>query len=453
MDLYKKSLRTACLVLLMLLVWAAGFSFSQDHGVTDAGDAYNILPEKDRQAVVNSWLKWRLDNILPDIMRREGIDMWLVICRENNEPPTFFSMVPRPVMYASRTTILIFHDQGPGKGVARLSGGGRGIGTFYKSILNDRNKDPFVNLAEYIAEADPKKIGVDVSENWGYGDGLTVGLYRQLVKALGPELEKRLVSAEHLSVGWLETRSPRQLSVYRHICGIAHDMIAEFFSNKVIVPDMTTTEDVVWWFRQKVTDMGLETWFQPSCSIQRSKKDAAKYPQGDRVIRRGDLLHCDVGITYLGLCTDTQQHAYVCRIGENDAPEGLKEALRKGNRLQDIFMGNFKEGRTGNEVLRMSREQAISEGLKPSIYTHPLGVHGHAAGTELGLWDRQEGVPVRGDYPLHFNTCYSIELNHTTTVPEWGDQQIRIMLEEDAAFTKEGCRFIDGRMTKFYLIK
>lgn len=445
--------RISSLILMVLILAAAGGALTQEYGVADAGDVFNILPEKDRQEVVNSWLEWRLDNIIPELMRREGIDMWLVICRENNEPPTFFTLVPRPVMYASRTTILIFHDLGPEKGVVRLTGGARSIGTLYTSILKDRNRDPFDNLAEYIRKTDPKKIGIDASENWGYGDGLTVGLYRQLVKALGPEMEKRLVSAEKLSVGWLETRSPQELSVYRHICGIAHDMIAEFYSNQVIVPDLTTTEDVVWWFRQKVTDLGLETWFQPSCSIQRSKKDAALYPENDRVIRRGDLLHCDVGIIYLGLCTDTQQHAYVCRIGENDAPEGLKKALSKGNRLQDIFMGNFKEGRTGNEVLKMTREQAIAEGIKPSIYTHPLGFHGHAAGTELGLWDHQEGVPVRGDYPLHLNTCYSIELNHTTTVPEWDGQEIRIMLEEDASFTSEGCRFIDGRLIRFYLIK
>ena len=450
MKLLCRNFITVLMILIFTAVVGAG---PQDYGVTDAGDVVNILPEKDRQEIVNRWLEWRLDNILPDLMRREGIDMWLVICRENNQGPKFFSMVPRPVMYASRTTILIFHDQGPDKGVVRLSGGSRNIGNLYQSILKDRNKDPFENLAEYIKKTGPKKIGIDISENWGYGDGLTVGLYRQLVKALGPELEKRLVSAEYLSVGWLETRSPQQLSVYRHIGGIAHDLIAEFFSNKVIVPDLTTTDDVVWWFRQKVTDMGLETWFQPSCSIQRSKKDAALYPENDRVIRRGDLLHCDVGIVYLGLCTDTQQHAYVCRLGETDAPEGLKEALRKGNRLQDIFMGHFKNGRTGNEVLKMSREQAIAEGLKPSIYTHPLGVHGHAAGTELGLWDHQEGLPVRGDYPLHFNTCYAIELNNACAVPEWDGQEIRIMLEEDASFTSDGCRFIDGHMTRFYLIR
>jgi Xaa-Pro aminopeptidase len=243
------------------------------------------------------------------------------------------------------------------------------------------------------------------------------------------------------------------LSLYRHICGIAHDIIAEFFSNRVIVPDASTTEDVVWWIRQKFTDLGLETWFQPSVSIQRSKKDAKLYKDNSSVIRRGDLLHCDIGIVYLGLCTDTQQNAYVCRIGETDAPEGLKEALRRGNRLQDIVMAEHRAGRTGNDVLRSSLEKAKAGGLTPSVYCHPLGVHGHAAGFVVGLWNRQDGVPVRGDYPLYPNTCYAIEMNNRYKVPEWEGQEIRMGLEEGGVFTADGCKFIDGRQTSLFLIK
>ena len=234
---------------------------------------------------------------------------------------------------------------------------------------------------------------------------------------------------------------------------MAHDIIAEFFSNKVIIPGITTTEEVVWWIRQKITDLGLETWFQPSVSIQRSKKDASKYGSNYNVIERGDLLHCDIGIVYMGLCTDTQQMAYVCRIGEDDVPEGIKTALKEGNRLQDIFMNEFVQGRTGNEILEISLKKAKDAGLKPSIYTHPLGFHGHAAGPTIGLWNDQNAIPVRGDYPLYYNTCHSIELNNRCSVPEWDGKEVRISLEEDAAFTKDGCKFIDGRLTTFYLIK
>jgi len=427
--------------------------FAQNIGTTAVRDIDNILPEKERARVVNEILEWRLENIIPQLMRREGIDMWLIICREYNEDPVYLTLVPEPTMAARRTSILIFHDKGEKEGVERLTGSFYGMGKWYKSIYTDRKKDQIENLAEYIRKSNPKKIGINESETWAFGDGLSASFKASLVKALGPEYFSRLVSAENLCVGWLETRSPRELSLYRHICGIAHDIIAEFFSNQVIVPDATQTDDVVWWIRQRITDLGLKTWFQPSVSIQRSKQDAEKYKSDPQVIRRGDLLHCDIGIVYLVLCTDTQQNAYVCRIGENDAPEGLKEALRRANRLQDIVMAEHKVGRTGNDVLRSSLEKAKAEGLNPSVYCHPLGVHGHAAGFVVGLWDRQDGVPVRGEYPLYYNTCYAIEMNNRHKVPEWDDMEVRIGLEEGGVFAKDGCKFIDGRQTQLFLIK
>jgi Xaa-Pro aminopeptidase len=437
----------------IMLFATMGIVYSQNIGTTAVRDIDNILPEKARAEVKNEILEWRLEHIIPELMRREGIDMWLIICREYNEDPVYLSMVPEPTMAARRTSILIFHDKGEKEGVERLTGSFYGMGKWYKSIFTDQSKEQMEVLADYIKKTKPKKIGINESETWAFGDGLSASFKTSLVEALGPEYSSRLVSAENLCVGWLETRSPREMSLYRHICGIAHDIIAEFFSNKVIVPDATTTEDVVWWIRQRITDLGLETWFHPSVSIQRSPKDAHIYKDNPQVIRRGDLLHCDIGIVYLGLCTDTQQNAYVCRIGENDAPEGLKEALRRGNRLQDIVMGEHRVGRTGNEVLRSSLEKAKAEGLTPSVYCHPLGVHGHAAGFVVGLWNRQDGVPLRGDYPLYFNTCYAIEMNNLYKVPEWDNQEIRMGLEEGGVFTEEGCKFIDGRQTKLFLIK
>ncbi len=437
----------------IFFILAAGITLAQDIGVTDVNDIDHILPEQQRAKVMNEILEWRLEHIVPELMRREGIDMWVIICREYNEDPVYMSMVPEPTMAARRTSILIFHDKGD-EGVKRLTGSFYGMGKWYKAMYTDKTKDQIVNLADYIKEQDPKKVGINESATWAFGDGLSASFKARLVKALGSEYSKRLVSAENLCVGWLETRSPRELSIHRHICGIAHDIIAEFFSNRIIIPDITTTEEVVWWIRQKYTDLGLEAWFQPSVSIQRSKKEAAKYPDKNTVIRRGDLLHCDIGIVYLGLCTDTQQNAYVCKIGEEDAPKGLKEALRLGNRLQDIVMAEHKFGRTGNEVLKSSLQKAKAEGLNPSVYCHPLGIHGHAAGFVVGLWNRQDGVPVRGDYPLYYNTCYAIEMNNIYEVPEWDGQSIRMGLEEGGVYTKkDGCKFIDGRQIKLYIIK
>jgi len=442
----------SCLSWILILA----VSFSAGLQVNPAIDSMNILPERERARIMDEWLKWRLDNVLPELMRREGIDLWLVMSNEPDPGPVYFTLLPAVSLYVVRTSILMFHDRGKELGVERLSGGSSGIGDWYKPTwLDKKNKTQFESLAEMIKKMNPKKIGIDTSPLWGYGDHLTAGLKDKLVGALGPEYSKRLVSADRLCVGWLETRSPKEMSVYRHICGISHDIIAEFFSNKVIVPDVTTTEDVEWWFRQKVRDLGVDPWFHPSIDIQRSKKKEAEYKDKD-VIRRGDLLHCDIGIRYLGLYTDMQWSAYVLQTGETDAPQGLKVALANANRVADILMAEFLEGRTGNEVVDAAMKKGEAEGLRPLIYTHPIGVYGHAAGPPIDARAPEsapEGSRLRGEYPLYLNTMHSIEFSATSKVPEWDGQDVRIGYEDDAIFTTEGCAFADGRQKALLLIR
>lgn len=319
------------------------------------------------------------------------------------------------------------------------------VGKVFKRAWNpEEQPDQWARLGKIIEERNPKKIGVNKAANWGHTDGLTANDYDNLLKVLPKKLQSNVVSAEKLAVAWLETRSNLEMAIYPQICRIAHQIIAEGFSDQVIQPGVTSTDDLVWWYREKIKEMKLDTWFHPSVDIQRNGTV-------DNIIRLGDFLHVDFGITYLRLNTDTQEHAYILKFGETEAPAYLREAFKKGNRLQDIFTNNFKEGRTGNEVLAASRKQAIDEGITPSIYTHPIGYHGHAAGTTLGQWDMQGGVPGTGDYPLHLNTAYSIELNCTVNLPEW-KKEVKIALEEDAYFDERGVNYIDGRQTEIILI-
>jgi len=420
--------------------------------------AAEILSMQDRAIVIDRLLEDKLQTKLPGLMRREGFDMWVVISREYNEDPIIKTLLPATWLAARRRTILVMYDPGPGKEIETLAVARYDVGTAFKRAWDpEKQPDQWKRLAEIISERQPEKIGVNVSDHWGLADGIVATDLRQFKENLPQVYQQRVVSAEQLGVAWLETRTPREMALYPGICRLAHEIIAEGFSSAVIQPGITTTDDVVWWYREKIRELKLTTWFHPTVSIQR--QDAEKFDHleafskrpEESIIQQGDLLHVDFGITYLRLNTDTQQHAYVLKDGETDAPEFLRNALKKANRLQDIFTANFEEGRTGNEILKQSREQAIAEGIKPAIYTHPIGYHGHGAGTTLGMWDSQQGVPHTGDYPLHLDTAYSIELNAATFIEEW-DKEIRIMLEEDAYFDKTGVNYIDGRQTELILI-
>jgi len=407
-----------------------------------------ILPLRDRMRVYNEWLKKRLENLLPRLMDETGIDMWLVIAREYNEDPVIMSLLPEPNLYARRRTILLFHRK-PDK-VDRLAVYRYGFGDFFEGVWDPEKEEQYECLARLVKEREPEKIGVNISNTFAFGDGLTHGEYTLLVDHL-KEYSDRLVPAEKLCIRWLETRIEEELETYPMLCELTHAIIQEAFSSKVITPGITTVDDVQWWMRQKMLDLGVEMWF-PATVDRQAHGDKYDDKEKTDVIHRGDLLHCDIGFYYLGLATDVQQNAYVLKPGETDAPQGLKEALIDANKLQDLHAGAMKTGRTGNEILKIALDQAKEMGLKPSIYTHPIGVHGHAAGPTIGLWDQQGGVLGRGDYPLYPNTCYAIELNAKRNVPEWDDQEVRMSLEQDALWSGEKLIFLAGRQKKLHLV-
>lgn len=410
-----------------------------------------ILSERDRADMRDEILADRFNNLLPDLMDDTNIDMWLVIAREYNEDPVMRTMLPAKWLNARRRTILVFYRNKAKNTIEKLAVARYDVGKNITSAWDkEKQPDQWARLVEIIKERNPEKIGINISKHFGIVDGLVKTDYDELIEALPAELESKIVSAEKLAISWIETRTEKEMQLYNLLVTVTSAIIDEAFSSKVISPGTTTTDDVVWWMRQKVTELGLETWFHPTIDVQRNNEELKSHiysftkGEKEKVIIPGDLVHCDFGITYITLNTDCQRHAYVLKKGETEVPEFLKSAFAKGNRVQDIFTGNFKEGRTGNEVLAMSLAQSREEDLRPSIYTHPLGTYGHSSGTTLGMWDSQDGVPVTGDYPLHYNTVYAIELNTTVTIPEW-EKDIRIMLEEAGYFGKKGFRYVNGR--------
>lgn len=420
--------------------------------------ANSVLSMKERSALIDTILEQRFSDVLPEIMEREGIDMWVLMSREYNEDPVLKTMLPSTWLAARRRTMLVIYNPGDGRPLEKLAVARYAVGSlFEKAWDKEAQPDQWQALKHIIESRNPTKIAINTSDAFALADGMTSTEYNRFMATLSDEFKRRVVSGEMLAIGWLETRSELEMKHYPALSQIGHSLIATAFSNEVITPNVTTTDDVVWWLRDQTRALGLTNWFHPTVSIQR--KDSEVFDQisafskrpGENIIRPGDLIHVDFGITYLRLNTDQQQHAYVLKPGEKDAPASLKNALKAGNQLQDILASNFKVGRTGNTILNMSRQQAIEQGITPAIYTHPLGFHGHAAGPTIGMWDAQEGVPIKGDYPMFAQTAYSIELNAASFIEKW-NKEIRIMLEEDAFFDGKSVTYLDNRQTEFHLI-
>ncbi len=419
-----------------------------------------ILPENDRARVVDEILADRFNNLLPELMDKTDIDMWILISREYNEDPVLRTMLPSTWLNARRRTILLFHRNKDMNTIEKLADARYNVGENIVSAW-DKEKEPdqWKRLMQLIEERNPSKIGLNFSKDHNIADGLDKTDYDEFMLNLPEKYHKKVVSAEQLAVRWIETRTEREMVIFNQLVDITHDIIAGSFSEKIITPGVTTTTEVEWWMRQKVTDLGLETWFHPTVDVQRSSEELVSHLYSfsgrpdDMVIRPGDLLHCDFGITYLRLNTDCQELAYVLRPEEKKAPKFLVEALIEGNKVQDFLTKNMISGRTGNEILAKALQDSKAAGLRPAIYTHPLGLYGHSAGTTIGMWDAQGGV-MKDDgenYPLNPNTVYAIELNTTVTIPDW-KRDIRIMLEEAGFYGEDGFRYVNGRQTELLLI-
>lgn len=409
-----------------------------------------ILNPRERATTANRILAERLDAIIPAIMREQGIDLWLLVAREYFEEPVVASMLDAENMHARRRTILIFHDPGDGKPIERLTVSRYGLGGLFVPTWDpSKQPDQWQSVADIIAARDPRKIAINTSDLYQFADGMTLSQYDKFVAALPIPLRQRIVSGESLAIRWLETRTPSEMKLYPAIVRTAHAVISQAFSRAVITPGVTTAEQVQWWYRDRLLQLGLDPWFHPSVAIQR--EGAKGMLEGAEVIQPGDLLWTDFGITYLRLNTDTQHLAYVLKPGESEAPAGLRQGLANSNRVQDMLTRNFAVGRSGNAALALARAEAVAAGLDPSIYTHPIGLHGHGAGPSIGFWDNQRADP-RGSGAINANTAWSIELTSYTAVPEWGGQRIDFRTEENAFFDGTSVRYIDGRQTEITLI-
>ena len=419
----------------------------------------SVLTVRQQADLVYKITAKRLDTLIPRMMRATGLDMWIVSCNEDNLDPIFETMVPlgnwNPI-----TQILVFFDQGQAKGVERLNVSRTDTQGLFKNAWDaaawdaKKGESQWDALGRVVRERDPKRIGLNEGEvQWAAG-ALTSVLKKRIVEAVGPNYAARFRSAEPLVTLWAETLLEEEVELMERAAAISHSIIADMFSSKVVTVGQTTADDLRWYYWQRVADLGLKVSFSPFVSIRgRSPKDVEKWGKDDKVIRPGDILHCDVGVKYLRYNSDTQEMAYVLRPGETDAPETFKKLMAEANRLQDIYCGEFETGLTGNELLGRILKKAGELGIPgPRVYSHSLGYFLHEPGPLIGLPWEQVNNAGRGDVKLVPMSAFVVELSVTGPVPEWG-MDFRVPLEQDILFTGEGTVYLDGRQTAFHLIK
>jgi Xaa-Pro aminopeptidase len=443
------------LIYIFLILTSSTAAFAQVR--KNAQSLPKLLSVREQQAVREAWLKKRLDTMLLPMMRQQKIEMWIVTNEEFHADPVTEYIAP-PLPYNGRRDFFIFADRGGDKldRIALVRYPEEALKRFFE-VLNPPGRDITATLRRIVEERNPKTIALNMAGTRGATSGLTHDAYKYLSETLGPDYTSRFVSAAPLIVEYMDTRLPEELEHYRTAVELTEILTLRAFSNEVITPGKTTVGDVRWWFLQQVNNAGLSVWFQPDLRIQRQNQATGKTQQflsvasESDVIQRGDVIHIDCGLNYLGLSTDWQKMGYVLRQNEKDAPEGLKKALTNTNRLQDALFAHIKPGAKGFEVYDAAMNDMKQAGIEAMIYSHSVGNQGHALGASIDFRRPAAGAPL--EPPFREGSYTSIELNTTTAVPEWGGQKVTIMMEDDAYLTRDGMKWFRPRQTAFYLIK
>lgn len=399
---------------------------------------------KEQYAIKDQCLKERLEIILPQVMEEANVDMWIVASKEYHEDPTFKAMVPAEYLTARRITMFAFSKEEDGIHRYSLSMPDKSIAKFYESKWQFGKEDQMVALRNLLEDKKPNKIALNMSKEFAVCDGFSIGLYQMFKENLDETWMSKMVNDDLLAMKFMEIRTPTELQLMPEIMSVAHDIMERMYTTDVIKPGITTTDDLEWFMKEEVNKLGLTYWFEPTMDLQRKNGDDSRYD--NCVIQKGDLLHCDFGIYYMNMCTDTQRLGYVAKDDEDSMPQYLLDGMKVGNRFQDIVRENMIVGRTGNEVFEASIDQAKKEGIQAMLYSHPCNMYGHGPGPTIGLFSNQTSIPVKGDVKLSNNTVYALELN--VKVDDY-----YYFLEETVALTDDGVNFLYKDRDKITFIK
>jgi Xaa-Pro dipeptidase len=445
------------LFLLTLLVMGSAVSFAAGPAKqsTTAVEP-KLLPWSQQIAVREQWLVKRHGMIL-DMMRHNGVDMWIVVNEEfHDDPLTQYVAPPRP--YAGGRDFFVFIDTGDAglKKIAITGFAEESVKKFFEAPDDPKPADKV--LPEIYQQYKPKKIALSYSGHRGVTRSITHDTYKFMAEKMGPEAESHFVPAENLIEEYSDTRIPEEFATYTDMVKVTEILAQRSLSGEVIKPGVTTVGDVRRWLYDQLGERGLTTWFQPDLRVQRRGKPnetsrgfLAVSPE-EVVIQKGDVVHLDFGITYMGLNTDWQKMSYVLRDGEQDVPEGLKKALANTNALQDSMCRNSKPGKAAGDVYNDVMADMKQQGIEAKVYSHPLGFQGHGLGASIDYRSAQraDSMPAR---KLRDGSYISIELNSVTAVPEWDGQKVFVMEEDPAYLTAEGWKFFVPRQTEWYVVK
>lgn len=413
-----------------------------------------LLDQRQQMDVREKWLVKRLGSLLLPMMKRHGIDMWIVVNEEFNNDPVTEHITP-PIPMVGRRDLFIFIDDGQRiERIAMVRYDEERLRNHYRFVMPARDKFG-EELKKIVDQRNPKTIALNIGGTRGQQSGISYDSYKFLAETLGVENERKFVSAGDFLTEFFDTRLPEEYGEYEKAVRATDIITRRAFSNEVIKPGNTTVGDVRWWMIEQVNKLGLSIWFQPDLRIQRQRTETGVTGQflstakEADVITPGDLLHVDFGLNYMGLSTDWQKHAYVLKPNERDAPAGLKAALKNTNKLQDTLFFVARAGMTGTNVYEQTMAEIKRQGIEAMIYSHPIGTHGHGLGPSIDFRGNIGG----GANKILPGSYMSIELNTSTPVAEWGGQKVTIMAEDDAVMTEKGYKFIRPRQTEFYLIR
>lgn len=402
---------------------------------------------KEQYEIKDVCLKERLDIIIPQVMLKSDSDAWLVASKEYHEDLVFDVLTPASYLTARRITMLVFIKDGQTVKRFSLSLPDEDLNKYYPQYWNFGQEEQMNALNRLFEEYQPKKIAINISKNDTYADGLSYGLYKTLKEQLKPQFVERFVVDEMIPVKVMEIRTPTELSLYPELMEVAFSVIEEAFSLKQIIPGKTTTQDLEYFMMDKVTQLGLQYWFSPTVD---KWKEGSMIERDTGVIEKGDLLHCDFGIKYLNLCSDTQRLAYVAKDEDNDVPQWMKDGFKVNDRFQDIVCECMADGKSGNDVLMDSLNKAKEEGIDACLYSHPCNIYGHGPGPTIGLWNNQNRIPIKGDVCMSYDTVYALELN---TKYHYNGIDYTFYSEETVSFTKDGVTFLYPGRSNIYFIK